>query len=731
VAVPGVQKTFHYTIPPHLNDAVSPGVRVTVSFGRRMVTGYVVARLAHTDVAKLKPILKVLDTEPLLTEEMLRLTRWVSDYYLSPWGTVIRTALPAGMDTIREKIKVLYRLNVAPGSVRDHLPQLMKRTPAQAKILQAFLDTPAAQTLSEIRRLTGVGAEVVRNMERKGLLRRERKEVFRDPLATEPVESVATPTLTRQQREAVREITASQAKSLFETFLLYGVTGSGKTEVYLHVIDFALTKGKQAIVIVPEIALTPQLVRIFLSRFGRKISVLHSGLSQGERVDQWKRIRRGEVQVTIGARSAIFAPFSKLGVIVVDEEHDATYKQEEAPKYHARDLAVVRGKMNHATVVLGSATPSVESFFHARHGKYRLLTLTHRVDERPLPQVRLIDMKEVKDGSPLSPELSRAVRKGLTQKEQVLLFLNRRGFAPFLLCATCGYIHRCPNCSVSLTYHKKAGGLSCHHCEYTSPLPRRCPECQAETLELKGCGTEKIEEEVEKAFSDSVLLRLDRDTTRRKGAAQKILDRFRSRTGNILIGTQMVTKGHHLPGITTVGVLNADSSLHHPDFRSAERTFQILTQVAGRAGRGEMPGRVYLQTYTPEHYSIQAAVRQDYPCFFDQEISFRKALNYPPYSRLTALLLSANSRQEAERAADQLGKILRELAHPKKTVEILGPAKAPLDTLRGKKRFQLLVKGKTARELNRVIGEGIARFLRLKGISSVHLTVDVDPVNFL
>ncbi len=730
VVVPGVRTIFHYTVPPSLQATALPGVRVQIPLGRRKTTGYLVSRIPKSNFPKLKAISDIPDEAPLLTEEMLSLTRWISDYYLAPWGTVIRCVLPAGIDRAREKTERIYRLDPPLGEIREQLPHLMKKTPAQARVLDMFLNAPGEQTASAIREETGVGSDVLRRLVAKGFLRQEERTVLRDPFAGEPPGLSIPPTLTQEQQKVVRQINDSLEKTLYQTLLLHGVTGSGKTEVYLRVIEAALARKREAIVIVPEIALTPQLVRIFRSRFPEKVSVLHSGLSEGERIDQWRRIRRGETHVAIGARSAIFAPFSRLGVIVVDEEHDTTYKQEEAPRYHARDLAVVRGKQNNATVILGSATPSVESFHHARSGKYQLLTLKHRIDERPLPEVRLIDMKEVKDGNPLSPKLSEAVRQGLEQKEQILLFLNRRGFAPFLLCSTCGYVHRCPNCSVSLTYHSKAGHLTCHHCDYTTPLIQCCPECKAETLELKGCGTERIEEEVEKAFQDSVLLRLDRDTTRRKGAAQKILDRFRSRKGDILIGTQMVTKGHHLPGITTVGVLNADASLHHPDFRAGERTFQTLTQVAGRAGRGEKEGTVYLQSYTPEHYSIQAAVEHNYTRFYDQEISFREALNYPPYSRLVNLVLAANSLQKAEQAAARLGDILKKLTLRNKELEILGPAQAPLFTLRGKKRFQLLVKGKSVRALNRLVGEGIDRFNGLKGASGIDLTVDVDPVNF-
>ncbi len=731
VVVPGVPKSFHYTIPETFRDKALPGVRVTVSLGRRVVTGYLVARLKESSHPRLKPLKDVLDPEPLLSSKMLRLTRWISEYYFSPWGTVVRTALPAGLDKVKKKKETVYRLGVDQVWLEENLPALLKRAPSRAEVLQDFSKEPGTRSAAEIRERTGESLETIRSMAAKGLLIKESREVMRDPFAGEALTKETPPTLTPEQESAAEEVISSIQKERFETFMLYGVTGSGKTEVYLRSIESALSLGKESIVIVPEIALTPQLIRAFHSRFGKKIAVLHSGLSIGERFDQWRRIHEGKAPVVVGARSAIFAPFSNLGLIVVDEEHDATYKQEESPRYHARDVAVVRAKMSAAVVILGSATPSLESFFHARTGKYRLLTLEKRIEDRPLPEVCLIDMKEEKSANPISPKLTKVVKEGLEREEQVLLFLNRRGFAPFLLCSSCGYVLRCPNCSVSLTYHLKRQEISCHHCGHTATPTRTCPDCKGDTLELKGCGTERIEKEVEKSFEGSVFLRLDRDTTQRKGSAQKILDRFRSREGNILIGTQMVAKGHHLPGISIVGVLNADTSLHLPDFRSSERTFQVLTQVAGRAGRGKTNGMVYLQSYTPEHYSIQAAKDHDYHKFFEQEILFRKTLNYPPYCRLINLVLSSNSQQKVEKAAARLGETLRGLTRRKQGVEILGPAKAPLATLRGKKRFQILVKGETVRNLHHVVSRGVSEFSKINGFSGVALTVDVDPVNFL
>ncbi len=801
VAVPGVAKILHYSIPDTMRRAALPGVRVAVPLGRRTVHAYLVARRQESEHPRLKPLLDVIDAAPILSGEMLKLTEWASRYYVASWGTLIRSALPAGIDTVRS-----YRVSLtqagaegkAPGSLFASIRQLLRsqelsirqlqgklqnrhiksavdryakggllsirevvrgpirtrretryrvadgahwdenrltllrrQAPAQAVVVEHLVRDPVARTAAAVVQETGVSPGVLRALVSKGLLTTEAVEIVRDPFAEDPLHPAPAPALTEEQRRAAASITPAVRANRFETFLLHGVTGSGKTEVYLQVIAAALSHERDALLIVPEIALTPLLVRLFRSRFGPKVAVLHSGLSDGERYDQWNRLRSGEATVAVGARSAIFAPLHRLGVIVVDEEHDGTYKQGESPRYHARDLAVVRGRLCGAAVILGSATPSVESFFNARKGKYRLLTLTKRIDDRPLPDIYVVDMKTERGSAVLSNRLNLAVQEGLARKEQILLFLNRRGYASYLLCATCGFVVKCPNCSVSLTYHLKENALACHHCDHAMPLRKSCPECRQASLELHGMGTERIEEELAGAFKGSVLLRLDRDTARRKGSVQRILDRFRERDGDILVGTQMVTKGHHLPGISTVGVLNADASLHLPDFRAGERTFQMLTQVAGRAGRGDARGRVFLQSFTPEHYSVQAATRHDYDRFFEAEISLRQAMHYPPYRRLINLILAANSLKKAAAAADRLARILADLRAECADVEILGPARAPLSTLRGKKRYQILIKGKRAGVLNRIVREGQAQFARTRGLSGVDLTVDVDPVDFL
>ncbi len=803
VAVPGVARILHYNIPETMRRVAVPGVRVTVPLGRRTVLAYLVALCKESDHPQLKALLDIVDTAPILSAEMLKLTEWASRYYVTPWGTQIRAALPAGIDTARS-----YRVSLTPtgtavkapgplfGEIRQllrsqelsirqlqaklqkrhikaavdrharagllrvrevirgpirtrrerryrvadsthwddsRLKQLKRRAPAQAAVVAHLLGEPVAQTASAIVESTGVNPGVLRTLLNKGLLAAETVDIVRDPFAGDDLSPASTvpPPLTEEQQCAAASIITAIRAERFETLLLHGVTGSGKTEVYLQVIAAALSRGRDALLMVPEIGLTPQLVRLLRARFGPQVAVLHSGLSDGERYDQWNRLRKGEARVAVGARSAVYAPLPRLGVIVVDEEHDGTYKQHESPRYHARDLAVVRGRLCRAAVILGSATPSVESFFNTRTGKYRLLKLTKRIDDRPLPDVCVVDMKTERGAPMLSNRLNLAVQEGLAHKEQILLFLNRRGYAPYLICTTCGFVVKCPNCSVSLTYHLKEHALACHHCDHTVPLAKSCPECRQLSLELQGMGTERIEAELADTFKGSVLLRLDRDTTRRKGAVQQILDRFRRRDGDILVGTQMVTKGHHLPGISTVGVLNADASLHLPDFRSGERTFQMLTQVAGRAGRGETRGRVFLQSFTPEHYSVQAATGHDYERFFEAEISLRRAMHYPPYRRLINLILASNSLKKAAAAAERLARILVDLRADCAGVEILGPARAPLSTLRGKKRYQILIKGKHAGVLNRIVREGQATFARTRGFSGVELTVDVDPVDFL
>jgi len=544
--------------------------------------------------------------------------------------------------------------------------------------------------------------------------------------------------LTEDQKRALTDISGSLSVRKFTPFLLHGVTGSGKTEVYLRAIEEAVSQGRQAILLVPEIALTAQSVAYFQSRIAFPMAILHSGLSPGERFDEWRRVKRGLVKLVIGARSAIFAPLDSLGLIIVDEEHDPSYKQEEKLRYQARDLSLVRGKMENAVVVLGSATPSMESYHNAMEKKFYYLSLPRRIDDRPLPEIQVVDMRqekgEEKERSIFSRVLEEALHQNAERGEQALLFLNRRGFSSFSLCRDCGYVYQCPNCSVSLNYHLTDKSFHCHYCDFSLPALDRCPKCSSPRLQLFGIGTQRLEEEIKKKLPQIPVGRMDRDTMTRSSLYQKILGQMRRGELNLLIGTQMITKGHDLPRVTLVGVLAADLSLNIPDFRAGERTFQLLTQVAGRSGRGSLPGKVIIQTYNPQHYSIQMAQTQDFAPFYQQEAEFRKAMDYPPFSRLVNLRIEGNTESRVKRHAEDLGKIAIRLLKDKRysgQIEALGPASAPLSRLKGKHRCQMLLKGKNWNLLHEFTERILEKMEKDHPLSGVKLTVDVDPVNML
>jgi len=517
------------------------------------------------------------------------------------------------------------------------------------------------------------------------------------------------------------------ARGTPERYLIHGVTASGKTEVYLRAMEEVAEAGGGSIFLVPEISLTAQMLGAVKGRFGKAAAVLHSRLSEGERYDEWSRIRRGEVKVVVGARSAVFAPMPNLKLIVVDEEHDPSYKQESSPRYHTRDVAARRAADAGGTLVLGSATPSVESFYWAEKGHLKLLTMPRRIDDRPLPRVELVDLRQTPMAI-FSDRLKSAVEDRLSRGQQVILFLNRRGFSTFVLCRDCGYTERCPNCSVALTYHAATRRLQCHHCDYRRRAPVRCPKCSGGRIRYYGLGTERVEEEVRQLFPSARPLRMDRDTTSRKNAHHTILQRFRGRDADILIGTQMVAKGLDFPGVTLVGVVTADTALNLPDFRAAERSFQLMAQVSGRAGRGDDPGEVIVQTFSPEHYSLQAASRHDYLRFYAQEIAFRKELWYPPYSRLANVMSVDAASDAAEARARAAAEALRsEVESAGLKVQVLGPAPAPIEKLKGRYRWHVLVKAADSRAMSPCLDV----LERLPSEVRSGIVVDVDPVSVL
>jgi primosomal protein N' (replication factor Y) len=838
-------QTYHYRIPSSLRTHTAPGKRVLVPFGRKKVIGYILGFPHESQVPKsrLKDISEILDPEPMLCDKSLEFLRWVSRYYFTPLGLVLKSALPPGINPsskkcfritltgkqaleegdIKQEARTLLEifadleeipvarlehfLGVKEQSARfqellkrgylerserlkgakvrmrseDYLflkkeispsleERLKKRAPEQARLLDLLKDRSSV-SFSELGALFKNPRAVARRLCSQGFAEIRKEHVERKPFSI-PLSAEPPPRrLSSEQQKALTELKAGLARENFTTYLLQGVTGSGKTEIYIRIIQSALKKGKSAMVLVPEISLTPQLISRFKSRFSSDVmAVLHSGLSPGERLDQWHKIQAGRARIVIGARSAVFAPLDNLGVIAVDEEHESAYKQEDRFPYQARDMAVFRGQKERCLVLLGSATPSLESAFHAESGKYSRLLLNTRIDRRPLPEVEVVDLRD-RSGQRDLPEPAKDLRLKETDRiwkedvflpplreallenaragHQSLLFLNRRGFASFLICLDCGQRFICPNCSVSLTWHGKetvsqmhrAYGepaaesyLLCHYCGYRVATPEVCPQCLGIRLVNFGLGTERVEEELKALLPDARIARMDRDTMQGRSAYFEIMDRLERREIDVLIGTQMVAKGHDLPGVTLVGVLLADLSLNLPDFRSSERTFQLITQVAGRAGRGEHPGRVIIQTFNPDHYSIRCALEHDYFSFFKQEMEIRKALGYPPWGRLANFRFSAHSPKAAAEAAGELAKIAHKISRRKNYrdgLRVLGPALAPLSRLRGRTRWQMLVQAPSAVMIGQYCSEVYKEVSCLPVAKRVRIDLDRDPVNLL
>ncbi len=618
--------------------------------------------------------------------------------------------------------------------VRTHpgFNDVQRLSPARRAVWQ-ILQAEGPVAMEALRAVLPTAAALVRAMVRDGQVQLERRSVYRDPLG-DPIAPDRPPPLTPEQQVAVETMGDRLGKG-YQTFLLAGVTGSGKTEVYLQMAARALARGLSVLVLVPEISLISQTERAFRARFGDQVALLHSGLSDGERLDQWQRIRRGAAAIAVGARSAIFAPFAKVGLIIVDEEHDDSYKQEGALRYHARDLAVMRARQQEAVAILGSATPSLQSAYNAQCGKFLKISLCDRVDQRALPEIFVEDLTAVREERGvrrhLTPALLKALGETLAHNEQALIFLNRRGFAGAVICGVCGQMVRCRRCDISLTYHQQADVYQCHYCGFSQPAIARCGRCGSDRLRRMGMGTERLEEDLRKLFPAARVARMDRDTTRRKGALRKILKDLHDRKIDILVGTQMVAKGHDYPHITLVGIICADLSLSMPDFRSGERTFQLLAQVAGRAGRGKVPGRVILQTYNPLHFSITAARQQDFDAFYRQEIEFRKLLGYPPVTRMIQLRISGRDSVRVAEFAQRLGTRCRQLlAHgtADNGLEVLGPIEAPLQRIADQFRWQLLIKGPRVGPLHHFVRRLVFGPDAVGAKGDVSIAVDVDPV---
>lgn len=606
--------------------------------------------------------------------------------------------------------------------------ELRKKNPDRFEVLD-FVVTHKRVPYTDIKGIFGDASRHIRWLRERGFIRVEREEVPRDPFSEIPVSREIPPRLTPDQEVAFRRILEAIERGRFSPFLLHGVTGSGKTEVYLRAIGEVIKRGREAIVLVPEISLTPQLVKRFRGRFGRKVAVIHSALSEGERFDAWRMARRGDVKIVIGARSAIFAPFKDVGIIVVDEEHEPSYKQEEAPPYNARDLSLVLGKMTNAIVVLGSATPSVESYANALREKFTYLSLPLRVEDRSLPEVEIVDMKR-EGGAIFSKRLRDEIKGNLDEKRQTILFLNRRGFSTLIICQACGDILTCPNCSITLTYHIKEDSIRCHYCGTSERFFNACKRCGAQLRRL-GMGTQKIEEELRRILPDARIERMDRDSVSGKLSLLRLYERLERGEIDILIGTQMVAKGHDLPGVTLVGVISADISLGIPDFRAGERTFQLITQVAGRAGRGDEPGRVIVQTYNPDHPSIKFAVEQDSTGFLNEELLLREELGYPPFSRLVNIRFQGSVESETAEVARSAGETARRLISklPIGSITIMGPSPSPLYRIRNRYRWQMLLRSSNVNTLHRFSKRLMGIISR--GSGRVKVSIDVDPIGFM
>ncbi len=729
-----IQRELDYSVPETLADRIGIGSRVRVPFRDKSALATVLATLEKSDAKGIRPIEALVGEAPAISESLLDLAKWMSTYYCCPLETVMRSLLPQVIR--RAEVGWKKQLFVQPLTKidRDTIDNLRKRAPRQAELLEAIVQLEKPTAAAQLLRKTSLDNQTLRALAKRGLIELREEAVERDPHADEQFIATANLELNPEQSLALNKITAALgAPEAAKPVLLHGVTGSGKTEIYLQAIRTALERGKTAIVLVPEISLTPQTVERFKSRFAEMhevVAVLHSHLSQGERHDEWHKLHSGRARIVIGARSAVFAPLKDLGLIIVDEEHETTYKQEEAPRYHARDVAVVRAKIEKCAVVLGSATPSLESYHNATTGKYELLNLTQRVDNQQMPLMRIVDLRQERRKGKIAPilseKLSQAIAARLEKREQTILFLNRRGFSTSLLCSNCGEARNCPNCSVALTFHRHMARLSCHLCGHTAAVPKKCPECGKDALIYAGFGTEKVESTVSHFFPKATVRRMDADSMTRKEAYRETLRNFRTGKIDILVGTQMIAKGLHFPNVTLVGIINADLALHLPDFRAGERTFQLLTQVAGRAGRGETTGEVFVQTYTPFSPSIQFARHHDFAGYFQQELEFRERCDFPPFKH--AVLITARSAHEA-RAKLSAETLVRRLKESLGSEFILGDATpAPLEKLQGQFRFHILLRGEAVMRLSRLVRETLEKLPLPKDVLA---TVDVDPYQLL
>ena len=776
-----VNKVFDYTVPEELAHLIQPGVRVLVPFGPRTIMGFVISLKEQTELQNLRPIKELIDVVPVLNDELRELGMSLSEETGSTMIQCFEAMIPNAMrakykkkllclsDTLSPNLASLFQnsrvidYEQIPANllkevkqaiehkqveliyeVKDQLGKKMikyialvdpkldlssfNRAAKQKQVLEYLIAQPNPVLKSQLMDELQVTHAIMKTLVDKSVIKEIEVEAYRDPYADVVHQQSKALKLNQEQQVAVTTVAHSCEENACDIFLLHGITGSGKTEVYLQMIENVLVKGQQAIMLVPEIALTPQIAGRFKSRFQNKVAVLHSALSMGEKYDEWRKILKQEVQIVVGARSAIFAPFKDIGIIIIDEEHEATYKQEEAPRYHAIEVAKQRAITHRCPVVLGSATPSLESFARAQKGVYRLLTLSKRaVSTAKLPTVKLIDMRQhstVSDQMILSDVLQEAIAKRLERQEQVVLLLNRRGYSNFMQCRECGEVVNCPNCDVSLTYHKPNQKLKCHYCGFESFILRRCPSCQSEELRFFGLGTQKVEEYLQDQFRGARIMRMDVDTTSKKGSHQELIAAFERKEADILIGTQMVGKGLDFPDVTLVGVLAADLMLHLSDFKAAERTFQLLTQVAGRAGRHELEGEVLIQTYSPEHYVMKCVVEQNYHAFYVEEMKMRRRFGYPPYYYLASVMMSSEDYNDLIVACDKVNQYLRnQLGH---SCIIVGPTMPYVGRINQRFRMYFMIKYKQEPRLRAILSQLLMYFQE----GSVSLSLDFFPNQF-
>jgi primosomal protein N' (replication factor Y) (superfamily II helicase) len=724
-------KELDYLIPDSWASKVHVGSRVRVPLRSREILATVVTLIDTASVPEPRSVIGLVSEQPIVSAALIALARWMSDYYGCSIETAIRSAMPQVIRRGEPSFKRQRVLTVERLPSEEEIASLSRRAPRQAEVLKVISTLSGPIRWRELQVRASTTDRTIQHLVDRGWLRASQETEERDPFGNEEFLPTRPLSLNDAQTAALRAVTVSMDSRNSKPILLHGVTGSGKTEIYLQAILHGLQSGKGALVLVPEISLTPQTVERFKMRFGSEsVAVLHSHLSGGERHDEWHRINSGRARIAIGARSAVFAPVQDLGLIVVDEEHENTYKQEETPRYQARDLAVVRARIEKCAILLGSATPSVESYYNAKTGKYQLARLNTRVDDRQLPLIRIVDLRQEslkqKQVSVISNRLGIAIEARLARKEQTILFLNRRGFATSLVCNKCGYVCECPNCSVALTFHLGEKRLKCHLCGHAAVAPGKCPKCSDPSIKYSGYGTEKIEEVIRKLFPAATVSRMDADSMARKNAHRQTLAAFRARKIDILVGTQMIAKGLDFPNVTLVGIINADIGLHLPDFRAGERTFQLLTQVAGRAGRGEMMGEVYVQSLTPFSPSIQFARHHDYEGFWEQEVEFRERCEFPPFVHLILIQIRSEHQRRAEFSAETLHRRLEEHIE---AGTILHPAvPAPIERAKNYYRFQILARTRSVLRLSRDVKTVLEN---LTFPEDVLVTVDVDPYQLL